>query len=560
MSFFNGLKKAFGFGEDDLDEEVEGIDARVTPYRRRDEAERSQEDAVGASADASVSLSDAARDAAQPHAAEPSALEAPAAVSPDVIFEAVVKIFNEALPQFLGESVDEKRQREYLYRALDGSMKSYLEQVAADARRHCGEQFEGERRSLHQEIESLREKARQEENGLEELKKQQLSAERQKRALSEKVHELEKLTATLQAENEQYMLENKSLLNKIRLTSVTASVAEGANDETEALAAKIEELNALVASQKAQNEALQAELEAQKAAAEVRDAELEAQKAAAEAATSEAVKAETDALKEAAEKADREAKENMMALDSNRRKLTAVTEQLQTATAEVEHLREQLEEANENLRIVEDLNEKMKKLEETHLRYEAEKRTLRDQLLAQKEELAKRDEEKRTYDEVIAMKDNRIRTLEDQAGSLRKTIENNLYEHARTEGVLREEIERLNNRRYQLKEEKQEASAAEPSPADTPAPADAPVAAPAEDAAKEAKPKSRRGRKPKMKISAIDESITDTDWLVASPPAKKKGEAEDAPEFGYHEPEHRLTPEHPAQMSLWDWKMNEERD
>lgn len=538
MSFFNGLKKAFGFGEDDLDEEVEGIDARVTPYRRRDEAERSQEDAVGASADASVSLSDAARDAAQPHAAEPSALEAPAAVSPDVIFEAVVKIFNEALPQFLGESVDEKRQREYLYRALDGSMKSYLEQVAADARRHCGEQFEGERRSLHQEIESLREKARQEENGLEELKKQQLSAERQKRALSEKVHELEKLTATLQAENEQYMLENKSLLNKIRLTSVTASVAEGANDETEALAAKIEELNALVASQKAQNEALQAELEAQKAAAE--------------AATSEAVKAETDALKEAAEKADREAKENMMALDSNRRKLTAVTEQLQTATAEVEHLREQLEEANENLRIVEDLNEKMKKLEETHLRYEAEKRTLRDQLLAQKEELAKRDEEKRTYDEVIAMKDNRIRTLEDQAGSLRKTIENNLYEHARTEGVLREEIERLNNRRYQLKEEKQEASAAEPSPADTPAPADAPVAAPAEDAAKEAKPKSRRGRKPKMKISAIDESITDTDWLVASPPAKKKGEAEDAPEFGYHEPEHRPTPEHPAQMSLWD--------
>lgn len=538
MSFFNGLKKAFGFGEDDLDEEVEGIDARVTPYRRRDEAERSQEDAVGASADASVSLSDAARDAAQPHAAEPSALEAPAAVSPDVIFEAVVKIFNEALPQFLGESVDEKRQREYLYRALDGSMKSYLEQVAADARRHCGEQFAAERRSLHQEIETLREKARQEENGLEELKKQQLSAERQKRALSEKVHELEKLTATLQAENEQYMLENKSLLNKIRLTSVTASVAEGANDETEALAAKIEELNALVASQKAQNEALQAELEAQKAAAE--------------AATSEAVKAETDALKEAAEKADREAKENMMALDSNRRKLTAVTEQLQTATAEVEHLREQLEEANENLRIVEDLNEKMKKLEETHLRYEAEKRTLRDQLLAQKEELAKRDEEKRTYDEVIAMKDNRIRTLEDQAGSLRKTIENNLYEHARTEGVLREEIERLNNRRYQLKEEKQEASAAEPSPADTPAPADAPVAAPAEDAAKEAKPKSRRGRKPKMKISAIDESITDIDWLVASPPAKKNGEAEDAPEFGYHEPEHRPTPEHPAQMSLWD--------
>ena len=74
-----------------------------------------------------------------------------------------------------------------------------------------------------------------------EAKKQQLSAERQKRALTDKVRELEKQLADISAENEQYILENKSLVNKLRVTQVLG------NEQTETdrgAAAKIAELAA----------------------------------------------------------------------------------------------------------------------------------------------------------------------------------------------------------------------------------------------------------------------------------------------------------------------------
>lgn len=64
----------------------------------------------------------------------------------------------------------------------------------------------------------------------------------------------------------------------------------------------------------------------------------------------------------------------------------------------------------------------------------------------------------------------------------------------------------------------------------------------------------KRGRKPKVRISAIDETIEETDWLIATPPAGKKTtqtRQEDSNEFGYKEPDRKITPDHPAQMSLW---------
>ena len=68
----------------------------------------------------------------------------------------------------------------------------------------------------------------------------------------------------------------------------------------------------------------------------------------------------------------------------------------------------------------------------------------------------------------------------------------------------------------------------------------------------ETKPAKRRGRKPKVRISAIDDSITDTEWLVAELPNKVTARKDAPDEFGYREPERKPPHEHPAQMSLWD--------
>lgn len=608
MSFVKTLKRAFGFSDSEMEEEeLEGIDARVTPLRDRCDKNASQmrEEQPAAQATEKTDADNDTPDRAAAASADPATISAVVenSVTPDAIFESVVRIFNESLPDFLHSSVDEKSQREYLYRALDTSMKEYIENLTERAGKDCSQRFENERRSMQMEMDELRKKVQKEESDSSESKKLQLSAERQKRALNERLHELEKQLATLQAENEQYVLENKSLMNKLRVSALTGGSSDG-GDADAAVVEKLEELT--------------------------RDIDT--------------LKEELSAQKELTAKAEREAKENLMALDMNRRKLASSMETWQSEStekdellaaarahadklaSEVEKLREALEqakvkdefggaminelqtkavearddaeqarnelialrsentrleaeraslseklyEANESLRVVEDMHAQLDKLEEARMQNESVQRHQKDELLLLGEQLKRQEQEKNEYAEVLAAKENTIRTLEDQTDSLRKTIENNLYEHARTESLLRAEIDRLKAIAGKQAEKQRAPEHTEETPSLISEPPIADAAdtlevftasgeaatekAPVPEAAEGKRKGGKRGRKPKVRISAIDETIEETDWLIATPPAGKKTpqtRQEDSNEFGYKEPDRKITPDHPAQMSLW---------
>lgn len=540
MGFAKRLKRAFGFSDSEMEEEeLEGIDARVTPLRDRRELPASAPDVVsGGGAECvpaggrtpSDTPSDMVREGSGSIATSVAVDSTEQTPDPSAIFESVVKIFNESLPDFLRDSVDEQSQREYLYRALDSSLKEYISNLSEQAVRNCDRRYEEERRSMQAEMDSLRKKMQQEETDSSESKKLQLSAERQKRALNERLHDMEKQLATLQAENEQYVLENKSLLNKLRITSVTGCGA----DADDALVEKLTELTDQL----------------------------------------ENVTAELTAQKELTAKAERESKENLMALDMNRRKLSEATEAWQRDTSELEKLRsehgvllmehaalkEELSEANDSLKVVEELNGHLEQLENARKQNESVQRQQKDELLAQSETISRLEKEKEEYAATMAAKENSIRSLEDLTDSLRKTIENNLYEHAQTESVLRSEIERLKlaNPAERRKSEPYSAPAtqgitfaAEPEHADEEGPVI--ISGPSASDAPEGEVKrKKRGRKPKVKISAIDESIENTDWLLSTPPVKKKAAEKMVDnEFGYKEPDRKITPDHPAQMSLF---------
>lgn len=611
MSFVKTLKKALGFSDSEMEEEeLEGIDARVTPLRSRSEKDCaiSQEEQP-AVVQPNLEETGICRSDAQADAVAKGDIASEKNITPDAIFESVVKIFNEALPDFLHSSVDEKSQREYLYSALDASMKSYIESLSDRVNRDCSHRFENERRNMQIEMDELRKKVQKEETDSSESKKLQLSAERQKRALNERLHELEKQLSTLQAENEQYVLENKSLMNKLRVSSLTGGVSDGQTDT--AMMEKMEELAHGI-------ETLQAELSAQK---------------------------------ELTAKAEREAKENLVALDMNRRKFTSSTESWQTEIAEkdeqiaaaraqadklvlevgklnealeqakikdefggamindlqgkvveardeaeaircklvdaeaelaslrVEHTRleaeraslsERLDEANESLRVVEEMHGQLDKLEDARKQNESVQRHQKDEIHALTEQLKRHELEKAEYVEAMIIKENTIRNLEDQADSLRKTIENNQYEHARSENVLRAEIDRLKS----IVVKSEDKTSNYPSGSETLSFASEPMVSDGDtlevfpatsrqetagsktpnDAGDIKRKGGKRGRKPKVRISAIDETIEETDWLIATPPAGKKPQQprqDNSNEFGYKEPDRKITPDHPAQMSLW---------
>ncbi len=581
MALFKTLKRAFGFSDAELEEaELEGIDATVVPLRKR------VDEGGAPTANESQSAVSVATNDASPADESSAAGEA----VPSLIFETVVRIFNESLPEFLKTTVDETAQRDYIYQALDSSMKTYIDQLAIDATRRCNERWENERKSMQMQMEALRSKSQKDEADCSDSKKQQLSAERQKRALSERVHELEKQLAGIEAENEQYILENKSLVNKLRLQSVIGA-DNGGGDVDEALKNKLDELNNELDAAKGAaenyrreikqlNEALEksrvkddvgdamlTDLNSKVAEATARAAEKERecaertkeltdlkQQSDALAARYDKLKSETDVV--AKQYADLQTRYDAACSEHETLKLAQATLQSDYSKLhlEKESVAAKLREANENLAVVEEMHRQVSQLEESRHANEAFLRKQKDELMKLEEEIKELQKERDEYADTLLKKDETIHVLEDLSDSLRKTIENNLYEHAQSESALRSEIDRL--RMIAGRAVSSDVSASSETATDdvtgnliessTDFVVEQKVSAPAAG-------KGRKQGKSKLKISAIDETLEDTDWLIATPPPAKKRETkgDDEPEFGYKEPSRKTTPDNPAQMSLW---------
>ena len=57
------------------------------------------------------------------------------------IFDSVIKIFNDSLPDFIKSSLDVNAQRQYIYNSLNQGVKDYLEKAVADAKETISFEF-----------------------------------------------------------------------------------------------------------------------------------------------------------------------------------------------------------------------------------------------------------------------------------------------------------------------------------------------------------------------------------------------------------------------------------
>ncbi len=349
MSFLKKMKSAFGFGPADAEED----------------------DRLLADDNATADSADAPADKPEP-ASGPERTEAPALDPKAVqgIFSTVVAVFNDALPQFISSSVDPKAQEEYLYRSLEQSMKDYLTKLVDDARVYAEDSV---RRSNHETAAELA-RLRQEKQSLEQqrssIKEQQLSADRRRRALADRVQDLESQVAALEAEREQFDLENKSLLNKIKLSEIQPAVVEELSAEVERLRGQLaagatppaEDYTIMLKDRDARiaelETALAARDEAQRTAAEMFNslqhemvderrraaAETDALKARVEAASAEA----EDARKAIADK-DAQLEEASRLL-KGMEQITAQMQQVETAITKRDDRIKSLQQKNRDLR------------------------------------------------------------------------------------------------------------------------------------------------------------------------------------------------------------------
>ncbi|MDE6284016.1 MAG: hypothetical protein K2L97_08520 [Muribaculaceae bacterium] len=606
MGFFDSIKKAMGFSDADNDElEVDGIDATVTPIRQRVHMSAPQNVASDRSADNAGSP----ERRETPEIAVARDVEVSEGADVSMIFEGVVRIFNEALPAFLSDSVDPGRQRKLLYDSLDSSVKQYFDRLEKNVERKVSIRYQSESNRLHEQIEELRIKARKEEEGNSNARNLQLSAERQKRALSERVHELEKQLATIEAENEQFILENKSMANKLRLASmadsdIDESCQEILNRESqltareeaikvkeENLEKRLSELESLEVARIAQIEAGSARETADKAETDDRIAHLEAEIASLKeallqaAAKDELSQAMVNDLNSRAAKARQTAADKTQEAETLRCKLDASIDQVNQLTSK-------LSKAQEDLKVVREVQSQVEQLEARQRAGEAENRRQKDELMEKDELLRAKDSDLLAKNTSLRFKDETIRRLEDQADSLRKAVEAAQFEKAQTESALRSEIERLRSLNggpvETIVESKVESEAAveiEIPVAEDDNSIDLTLDLPelvTPEGASITSPRPRRGRPPKPRKPVEDEipekkqpdkkktdeednpalaGLDVTDWLIATPPAEaatakpkrqrkpKNDTGDDA--FGYKEPVRQEPPDNPAQMLLW---------
>lgn len=483
MAFFKNIKRSFGFSdaeddENELEYEEIVIDAGVK--KRNQKADYStqstfQQEKFTSSPSSAVGGDDERLKKMQLK-----------------IFEGVVDLFNKSLPDFLKSCVDEQAQRQYIFDSLDKSLRDYIVNISAEARRVCESQWDKERTKIMAEMIEIKSKYREIESTRDDWKRQQLSAERQKRALSARLHDLEVQVASLEAEKEQYDLENKSLINKLKVSNLKDVDVEALQDEVARLQAALNDARS------------SAGFAAQETLAAEKDSEIKK------------LKSQIEQLKIKEEMADamindlnEKAATALKQLEESRNERSEIEFDSQEATAEIEGLKllvsklkeeleaknVELEEAQVGLQMIETIQADMDKFESVKKKKDAKINELQKELRLQK---------------------SRVAELELDAESLKSTIENNLYNQATSENRLRNEIVQLKKQISGVNVEETEKS--------------------------------------EVKISAIDESLDDSDWLISIPPegTQMRPNADAVDEnFGYQEPPKKTAPDNEAQMLLW---------
>ncbi len=552
MSFFNGIKRAFGFSEDE--EYVNSHD------EIEDEAQYNN------ISEPSVPAVDI-----QNEEIENLSIE----VKTQELFDGVIKVFNDALPEYYKSCLNIEEQRKYIYNNLDESLKTYLVNARKEATQLSEKKWQIQSNAHRNELQALQEQVRMLEMQQGEAKKLQLSAERQKRALSERVHDLESQVASFEAEKEQYQLENSCLVNKLKVANVKDGEledlrkeiadlqmkllqarngdAEPVNEELQTRVKEAEiqienkdktiaELNTLQEELKTQLNEIQSKLNASECEISKKDSLLSEAQAdllqakkqneqlldAIDNLKKQLEEVNTDSTQEQLLQEQNVLKNKIEILEKENMQLADTVQQLETKTEMAETMvANQSKNATDAIEKLAIANARIEEISEGKNKAEKEIGELKAKLQLANEELASAqaeldevrsnlsiideiEEQIRKFEEIKKKKDIQIAELKDKIAQ---------YESETI--VLREKVEELTK----VAEQKNNFEESDFFINNT-----------------------------EVKISAIDDSLDDINWLEPGPPKtpNKKQPIENEETFGYKAPVKKVQPENDAQMSLFE--------
>ena len=294
---------------------------------------------------------------------------------PEGIFDGLVDIINANLSPMVLKCLDVEAEKKYLYEALGPKFKDFVKSAKENGLALARDEWAREKGELNGKIEDFKARCESAENDMKEMKAMKMSEERQKLALKERIRNLEDQVATAEAEKEQYDLENKSLLNKLKVSQVKSEANEEAEKEIQELTAQIVALKKKLAEGGSDDEKVKQIEDEFNAKMEINNALLneiraEAAKNKEELAT---VTAELENVKS-------ERDEAVASADNVKADLDNANEELAKAKSE-------LAEMSDNLSVLDDIQEQLDKVEEF-------KKKKEDEISALQEKIALLEQEK----------------------------------------------------------------------------------------------------------------------------------------------------------------------
>lgn len=445
MGFFNKLKSALGYSDSEYDEddELDGFNpAHRTPYVNPFKKDETMPD-----------LSDLE----QPAEAAPTAVaevkSAPVAEVeeklPDGVFDGIITIINGNLPEFVRDCIDIEKERKAVSVAMGPKFRDYVLNLRRTSLEEARTQWIDERNALTGKLAQSNQRADEAVRKASEIKDRLMSEERQRRAIVERSHDLEARIADLEAQHEQEQLQNKGLLNKIKVMQLQVTDSQKDAEEITRLnklindqrtrLAKIVDLEAQIAELNAENDSLKRQLDEMQQSAEAQEIADEYK------SKMEVANALINELRSTAAAKEQEAK--------------ALSEKLVVATNEITGLQDDLKAAQEELEIAAEIQEKIEQFEVIKERKDAEIRNLRNQLAQSKDadiaaasansalaqsrsecdalkaqvaelqkKVAEQAEVSRAHDVETANQIDRLKTTADKAEKARKTMSGELDE------------------------------------------------------------------------------------------------------------------------------------
>lgn len=498
MSFWNGLKSVFGFGGDNEEDEEE-YDSSLPTYAAQPRIESpkpatTQAITVHAPAVETAHADMQGHDSTETKESKDKAESTPDTplVDPDLpgdLFDALIEQFNAAQPDFISKCLSTEAQRAYLLNSLSDSLKQRLNNTGVKiAASSANSNDSTERERLQRRITALEAENKTTETLRQENRKLHLSIERQKRALLDRINDLEAQVAKSHAEKEKFFTDKRN--------PADAALIDAGN-------ARVKELEATLA-------------ERDSKAQELRDT-------ISEMGNTVENLSKTIAERDEQLAAETSAREQLLV------KISMSDEMINDLRNKAAAARNEYEETcRQQQQALDQIHEQVESFEQVKARLES-------RIIELKEALK---EEKR------ADREEQISRLNEENASLRHTIENNLYNQANSENRLRAEIKKL---RRELDEAKASMSASPSTPyGDTTAdkttgaePSPAAFTPGAEHGNPERPAPRRRGRPKKVKL---DDDLDNTEWFSSH---------KDDPDFGYHEPPRRPSNDNAAQLSLF---------